>query len=100
MRCLKSIKVSSFYLGNIPHSARPPSFNFSGARLTFVTKLHRNEYTGRKKNFQEEMRHFNGYLNSFTELEILGKRSGEAYARRQLEELRKIKEKLSFRKFF
>ena len=46
------------------------------------------------------MRHFKGYLNSFTELEILGKRSGEAYARRQLQELRRIKEKLSFRKFF
>ena len=99
-RCLKRVIVSSFYLGNIPHSARPPSFNFSGARLTFVTKLHRNEYTGRKKNFQEEMRHFNSYLSSLSELEILGNRSGEAYARRQLQELRKMKEKLSFRKFF
>ena len=86
------------FLGNIPHSARPPSFNFSGARLTFVTKLHKNEYTGRKKNFEEEMRHYRGSVSGFDTLDLLNSRRGKSYAKRQLEEMRKMKEKLTYRK--
>ena len=49
-------------LGIIPHSARPPSRNFTGARLSFAVKLSTNEWTGRIKAAQEELRHFTGAL--------------------------------------
>ena len=48
--------------GIIPHSARPPSRNFTGARLSFAVKLSTNEWTGRIKASQEELRHFTGAL--------------------------------------
>ena len=64
-----------------------------------MTKLHRNEYTGRKKNFQEEMRHLNGLLGDLSVMDILKKaKSGEAFAQQQLNQLKQLKEKLSFRK--
>ncbi|XP_057303752.1 uncharacterized protein LOC130641105 [Hydractinia symbiolongicarpus] len=78
--------------GNIPHSARPPSFNYSGARLTFVTKLHKNEYTGRKKNFQEEMRHYMAAVHGLSYLDELKGRRGEIIARKQLDEKKKMME--------
>ena len=93
-----SLNENILFSGNIPHSARPPSFNFTGARLTFVTKLHKNEFTGRKKNFQEEMRQYKGAVSGLNTLEMLNSRRGEAYARRQLKELRQMKEKLAYRK--
>ena len=42
-----------FGIGIIPHSARPPSANFSGARLSFAVKISRNEWTARLKNIRE-----------------------------------------------
>jgi len=86
-------------LGNIPHSARPPSFNFTGARLTFVTKLHRNEYAGRRKNFLEELRFFKAAVNSNFELKILSSNRGEEQAKNILEESREMKRKITFSKF-
>ena len=42
-------------VGVIPHSARPPSSNFSGARLSFAVKLSRNERVARTKEIHEEL---------------------------------------------
>ena len=64
-------------LGQIPHSARPPSLNFTGARLTFVTKLQQNEYWGRMKNLEEESRHFRSHAGSVVQLEALAQ-SGDS----------------------
>ncbi|XP_028394289.1 uncharacterized protein LOC114518487 isoform X2 [Dendronephthya gigantea] len=50
------------FQGIIPHSARPPSRNFTGARLSFAVKLSVNEFTGRLKASREELRHFTGAL--------------------------------------
>lgn len=93
------ISISTiFFSGNIPHSARPPSFNFSGARLTFVTKLHKNEYTGRKKNFQEDHRHIASSAGMIEMMDILASKKGERYAKMQLDQLRKMKTKITYRK--
>lgn len=84
--------------GNIPHSARPPSFNFTGARLTFVTKLHRNEYTGRRKNFQEELRFFRSIVGSNFEMNDFKGGKGEEKAKKIIEQSRKIHEQVAIPK--
>ena len=50
------------FQGIIPHSARPPSRNFTGARLSFAVKLSTNERTGRLKASREELKHLTGAL--------------------------------------
>ena len=96
---LKLHILSIILIGNIPHSARPPSFNFTGARLTFVTKLHRNEYAGRRKNFQEELRFFRSSVRNNYELTSLNSSKGERIARKRLIESVLMKERLSYRMY-
>ena len=78
-------------LGQIPHSARPPSLNFTGARLTFVTKLQMNEYEGRKKNLQEELRHFKAHAGSIETLEVMAQ-SGDTL--KYMKQMKAIKDKI------
>lgn len=52
------------FQGIIPHSARPPSTNQSHARLTFVAKVSVDEFVGRHKAFREEMRHYQGLVET------------------------------------
>jgi len=82
--------------GNIPHSARPPSFTFTGARLSFVTKLHRNEFAGRYKNFQEELRFFRSTVGMNYDLKTLGSDEGEVFAKSRLDSMREMKEKNNY----
>lgn len=57
--------------GIIPHSARPPSTNQSHARLTFVAKVSVDEFVGRHKAFREEMRHYQGLVESESMLDAM-----------------------------
>ena len=70
---------SPFIAGIIPHSARPPSTNQSHARLTFVAKVSVDEFVGRHKAFREEMRHYQGLVETESMLNAmehgLGKQS-------------------------
>ncbi|XP_066295870.1 uncharacterized protein [Branchiostoma lanceolatum] len=45
------------FRGIIPHSARPPSVFFSGARYTFAVKMSVDQATAIRKTFHEEGRH-------------------------------------------
>ena len=78
-------------LGQIPHSARPPSLNFTGARLTFVTKLQMNEYEGRKKNLEEELRHFKAHAGAIDTLELMAQ-SGDTM--KYMKQMKAIKDKI------
>lgn len=59
------------FQGIIPHSARPPSTNQSHARLTFVAKVSVDEFVGRHKAFREEMRHYQGLVESESMLDAM-----------------------------
>jgi len=83
------------FQGQIPHSARPPSLNFTGARLTFVTKLQMNEYEGRKKNLQEELRHFKAHAGSIETLEVMAQ-SGDTL--KYMKQMKAIKDKIKAEK--
>lgn len=78
-------------LGQIPHSARPPSLNFTGARLTFVTKLQMNEFEGRKKNLEEELRHFQAHASTIQTLERMAQ-SGDTL--KYMKEMKSIKNRI------
>ena len=77
-------------LGQIPHSARPPSLNFTGARLTFVTKLQVNEYEGRKKNLEEELRHFRAHASAIQTLDLMAQ-SGDT--QKYMKQMKAIKDR-------
>lgn len=44
--------------GTIPHSARPPSIHFPGARYTFAVKLSPSPQVAKAKNLQEVRPYF------------------------------------------
>ena len=77
-------------LGQIPHSARPSSPKFTGARLSLVTKLQVNEYEGRKKNLEEELMHFKAHADAIETLEAMA-HSGDTM--RYMEQLKAMKDK-------
>ncbi|XP_065060932.1 uncharacterized protein LOC135688140 [Rhopilema esculentum] len=79
---------SVIFQGQIPHSARPPSLNFTGARLTFVTKLQENEYYGRYKNLEEELRHFQSHSGAIATLETLSRSGDELQYMQQMKKVR------------
>lgn len=56
--------LTLLFSGIIPHSARPPSRNFTGARLSFAVKLSNNERVGRIKASREELRHLSAALST------------------------------------
>ncbi|EDO45046.1 predicted protein [Nematostella vectensis] len=71
------------FQGIIPHSARPPSTNYSKARLSFVTKMSVDEIVGRTKAFKEEMRHFSGVQEQLQT--VKASEDGQAISRRSRE---------------
>nr|XP_006820061.1 PREDICTED: uncharacterized protein LOC102810274 [Saccoglossus kowalevskii] len=50
--------------GIIPHSARPPSSLYTGARLSFAVKMSINERVGREKIILEKFRHEESLLRA------------------------------------
>eukprot|EP00794_Sanderia_malayensis_P015297 gene15297-16874_t len=83
------------FQGQIPHSARPPSLKFTGARLTFVTKLQPNEFEGRYKNFVEEVRHFRSRAGSVESLDALAATGDTASYLEQMRAIRQQTRKYS-----